>query len=91
MTPQSTFMITAVIRPGEEAVLGNLLQTMNQAPGLADPANDLVPFGQLKQLHVARFTVLRALTNDDIRVYYSYFCFNPECCFFFKPFKPGFG
>ncbi len=67
MTPQSTFMISAAIRPGEEGALRDLLHSMNRAPGLADPANDLVPFGQLRQLHVARFTVLRALTNDDIR------------------------
>jgi hypothetical protein len=46
-----------------------LLSSMNQAPGLADPANTLVPFGEFGQLHVARFTVLHANTNEDIRAH----------------------
>jgi hypothetical protein len=60
-------MITAAIAAGRRESLARLLATMNQAPGLADPRNELVPFWQLRQLHVARFTILEAHTNDDIR------------------------
>lgn len=67
MTPQSTFMITAVIRPDQHEALQTLLAGMNQAPGFADPRNTLVPFWQFSGLHVARFTILEARTNDDIK------------------------
>jgi len=69
MIVQSTFMITATIEPGREADLRSLLDTMNQKPGLADPHNSLVPFYQFSQLHFARFVILEANTNDDIRDY----------------------
>jgi hypothetical protein len=60
-------MITAPIDPDREADLRNLLATMNQRPGTADPHNSLVPFYQFTQLHFARFVILEANTNDDIR------------------------
>lgn len=66
MTAQYTFMITAPVQPGRLQPLRELLASMNNAPGLADPANPLLPFGQLRQLHVARFTLLEARTNDDL-------------------------
>lgn len=67
MTPQSTFMITAPIASEKETGLRELLATMNQAPGLSDPHNSLVPFYQFGGLHVARFVVINANTNDDLR------------------------
>ena len=67
MIIQSTFMITAPIDSDLEADLRNLLATMNQRPGMADPRNSLVPFYQFSQLHFARFVILEANTNDDIR------------------------
>ncbi len=69
MTPQSAFLIAAKITPGRESGLRALLQSMNTQPGLANPDNPLLPFGHINTLHVARFTVLRANTNDDISHY----------------------
>ena len=62
-------MITAVITGGREGELRTLLEGMLEAPGIADPHNDLVPFHQFRQLHVARFTILHANTNEDIRAH----------------------
>jgi len=69
MLPQSTFMITAPIASNREAGLRQLLASMNQAPGMADPRNTLVPFYQFGRLHVARFVIIEANTNDDLRAY----------------------
>jgi hypothetical protein len=69
MTPQSTFMVVAPVAAGREADLRALLASMNVLPGMADPDNDLVPFGRFERLHVARFLVLEAPTGDDILVY----------------------
>ncbi len=66
MTPQSTFLIVSVIRDGEMENLRALLATMNAVVGHADPENDLVPFGRLARLHVARFVILEAKTADEI-------------------------
>jgi len=66
MTPQTTFMIMATIKAGYEESLRKLLASMNSAPGFADPDNDLMPFGSFSKLHVARFVIVRANTNDDI-------------------------
>jgi hypothetical protein len=69
MIPQSTFLILAPIRAGQLDGLRALLASMNQAPGHADPANSLVPFGRFERLHVARFVILELHTADDIREY----------------------
>lgn len=66
MTPQSTFTIIAVVKQDQLTALRALLRSLNDRPGHADPANTLVPFGQFSQLHMARFTVLEANTNEDI-------------------------
>ena len=67
MTPQSTFLIVAPIRDGQMENLRALLVSMNKTVGLADPENDLVPFGRFDRLHVARFVILEAKTADDIK------------------------
>jgi len=67
MTPQSAFMIAAPVIAGREQALRDLLASMNTAPGQADPHNEVLPFGQFATLHVARFTLLEAMTNEDIR------------------------
>lgn len=67
MTQQSTFMILAPVAEAKEAALRELLRSMNQAPGFADPHNPIVPFYQFAALHVARFLILEPNTNDDIR------------------------
>jgi hypothetical protein len=69
MTPQSTFMVVAPLAEGQEESLRSLLASMNALPGMADPDNRLVPFGQLERLHFARFVVLDAPTEEDIVVY----------------------
>lgn len=69
MTPQATFMISAVIRDGQLDSLRELLATMNSAPGFANPDNELVPFSQFDRLHVARFTILEAKTAEELREY----------------------
>ncbi len=69
MIAQSPFMIMATIDSQRHDELRQLLASMNQAPGVADPRNALIPFYQFSQLHFARFTILEANTNDDIRDY----------------------
>ncbi len=69
MTPQSTFLIIAPIREGHLQQLRSLLCSMNLEAGLADPDNDLVPFGRFEQLHVARFVILELHTQDDIKAH----------------------
>ncbi len=69
MTPQSTFLISAVIREGQLENLRKLLGSMNGDVGRANPENSLVPFGQFDRLHVARFVILEAKTADEIKKY----------------------
>jgi hypothetical protein len=69
MTPQSSFMILAAIIPSREAELRQLLASMNRVPGLLDPLNAVIPFGQLKCLHFARIVILDDQTLDDITAY----------------------
>ena len=69
MTPQSSFMILATVDPQREADLRRLLNSMNREPGVLDPLNALVPFGQFKQVHFARIVILEDLTINDITVY----------------------
>lgn len=69
MTPQSSILVLAPVTDGQEATLRALLASMNQRPGMADPRNALVPFGQFVRLHFARFVVVEARTGEDIAVY----------------------
>lgn len=69
MIPQSTFMVCAEIYQDQVENLRALLATMNTAPGVVDPKNDLVPFAQFDHLHVARFAIIESQTVDDIKVY----------------------
>jgi hypothetical protein len=69
LTPQSQFTVVAPIAAGGEAALRALLVTMNSAPGVADPRNPLVPFGEFAQLHFARFVILNDPTLGDIEAY----------------------
>ncbi|MEQ1528463.1 MAG: hypothetical protein ABL925_04045 [Methylococcales bacterium] len=71
MTPQSAFMICASIRAGQLANLRKLLAKMNnnKITGFADPHNKLIPFGSFERLHFARFSILEALTSEEIRAY----------------------
>jgi hypothetical protein len=69
MTPQSNIMVVAPILPSKEVELNRLLASMTQQPGLADPANPLVPFGRFDTVHFARFVILDNATRDDLLVY----------------------
>ncbi len=67
MTPQSTFMIVAVVSDEKIEELRALLATMNTKPGHAHPENSLVPFGRFDRLHFARFIIIEAKTLDEIK------------------------
>lgn len=69
MTPQSTFMIVAVVSDEKMVKLRKLLATMNKIPGHADPDNGLIPFGRFDRLHFARFMIIEAKTADEIKAF----------------------
>src|SRR6476469_9387191 len=69
MTPQSNIMVVAPILENREAERRQLLDRMNIAPGVADPQNPLVPFGQFPTIHFARFVILDDRTREDLRAY----------------------
>jgi hypothetical protein len=69
MTPQANFMVLAPIAPARELELRALLDSMNEAPGVADPNNALIPFEQFDRLHYARLVILNDQTTGDVRVY----------------------
>jgi hypothetical protein len=69
MIPQENFMVLAPVTAGRQDELRNLLLTMNQLPGIADPGNSLIPFGQFGTLHFARLVILEDQTLDDITAY----------------------
>jgi len=69
VTPQSQFMLVAEVPPDREQDLRDLLNTMNSTPGLADPMNGILPFGQFEQLHFARLVVLDDPTLGDVEAH----------------------
>ncbi|HYM72681.1 MAG TPA: hypothetical protein VET89_06840 [Stellaceae bacterium] len=69
MLPQSSILIMAPVVPARIDELRRLLDRLNHQPGLADPANPLVPFGRFDRLHLARLMILEDPTPDDIAVY----------------------
>lgn len=70
MTPQADFMIAAPVSMDRIDALKVLLDGMNQpgAPGMADPDNALVPFGQFDTLHYARFVIVDDQTLGDFAI-----------------------
>ena len=62
-------MVLVPVATGREAALRALLDTMNLQPGIADPNNSLVPFGQFGQVHFARFALLDDATLNDFAVH----------------------
>ena len=61
--------MVAPVAKGRERDLRELLATMNSAPGVADPANAVLPFGQFDRLHFARLALLDDPTLDDLQAY----------------------
>jgi len=62
---QSLLIVAAEIGDGAIEPLKALLGTMTISPGQADPANKIVPFGQIEGLHFARFVVLEDPSLPD--------------------------
>jgi len=69
--PQANLFVAAPLRMDRAAELRNLLASMNVVPGLVDPQNPIVPFGQFDRLHFARFAILDDQTLDDIHTAYG--------------------
>ena len=69
MTPQTNFMVLAAIIPSREAELRQLLDSMNDSPGLVNPNNALIPFAQFDKLHFSRRLILDDKTLEDARIY----------------------
>ena len=69
MTPQTSFLIVASIAPQRVAELRRRLDSMNAAPGRADPANALLPFGQFDAVHFARLFIIDDATLADAAVF----------------------
>jgi hypothetical protein len=66
---QSHFMVIAPLAAGRGDALRQLLETMNSVPGMADPSNAVLPFGQFDRLHFARLVVLEDMTLGDVEAY----------------------
>jgi hypothetical protein len=77
VTPQSTFTVLVPVPRERIGELRSFLRTMNRKNmlGIADPANELVPFGKFDTLHFARFVILEDHTLEDLKV------FGPEAEF----------
>src|SRR4030095_4491525 len=58
-------MVAAPVDPAREAGLRELLRTMNLAPGVVDPQNDVLPFSEFENLHYARLALLDDTTLRD--------------------------
>ena len=69
MTPQSHFNVVAPVAEGREQGLRVLLDSMNTLPGLADPANSIVPFGEFERIHYARLVILDDPTLGDMEAH----------------------
>jgi hypothetical protein len=85
VTPQSTFTIIAPVARERIEKLRSFLRTMNRKnmPGIADPANELVPFGKFPTLHFGRFVILEDKTLDDLKRYGTDFPDAPVYLAFF--------
>jgi hypothetical protein len=62
-------MVVAPVAAGREPALRELLSTMNSLPGVVDPGNAVLPFGEFERLHFARLVLLDDTTMLDLQVY----------------------
>jgi len=69
MTPQTSVMYAAPLRPGAITIVHQLLCSMNKQPGIYDPQNGLIPLHMFPQLHYARLLVVQDLAGQDRAVY----------------------
>lgn len=81
-------MIVAPISDAREEALRALLDTMNSPtePGMADPHNAVLPFGEFESIHYARLVIMQDETVGDIAVhglplrnYPTYLAFMCDC------------
>src|ERR1700730_9672654 len=88
MIPQDTFVIVAKVKPASVLALRQKLATMALAgkPGMADPKNALVPFGNYDNINFARFVVLEEKAAKDREAFDLpvsnlpiYLCFMVDC------------
>ncbi len=66
MTPQGHFTIVAPLADDREADLRRLLDSMNAEPGIANPHNEVLPFGTFEELHFARLVLLDDSLQNDL-------------------------
>jgi hypothetical protein len=59
-------MLIAPLAVGHESDLRALLSSMNSEPGMADPRNALLPFGNFERLHFARMVLLDDALQSDL-------------------------
>jgi len=71
MMPQADLFVAAPLRMDRVAEVRSLFASMNVVPGLVNPQNPVVPFGQFDGLHFARFVILDDRTVDDIHAAYG--------------------
>jgi len=69
--PQANLFVAAPLKMDRIAELRTLLASMNVDPGMANPQNPIVPFGQFDRLHFARFVILEDQSLDDIHAAYG--------------------
>ena len=69
--PQGNLFVAAPLSSDRTAELEGVLASMNLVPGLVNPQNPIVPFGQFDRLHFARFVILNDQTLDDIHTAYG--------------------
>jgi hypothetical protein len=69
MTPQSNFMVVAPILADRIESLKSVLASMTELPGMANPNNQIVPFGSFGEIHYARFVILDDRTLDDLAAF----------------------
>ena len=62
-------MVLAPVAAGREPGLRVLLESMNGAPGTADPCNAVLPFGAFERLHFARLILLDDATMADFEAF----------------------
>jgi hypothetical protein len=81
MTPQDRFVIVAPVHRDKIDALRQHLKQMNHAgyPGVADPSNPLVPFGEFENIHFARFVLLADDTLEDRETYPGLRRCEPNC------------
>ena len=86
MLPQSCFTIMAPIITAREAELRALLERLNGLPGMADPRNTILPFGEFERLHFARWVIQEDATLGDLTAhgrptpsYPKYLVFMGDC------------